>query len=257
MDVVEKLCASPRLQEGSSPSLPVWLSKRPQENTQSLPLPEPQSPVADQGFQATCHPQALVPRGSAHLSFSPSPTLPLCSSHAVSGALSDIKHHLGATSLNASSVSSWTGAWLSANPNPVPLPQPLLLPFPLLMWLDACFSSAVNLGLRWFSSQCVSLLYLYEQCLRNTHLVTLTTSCLPTSSDLLCCVISAVSEISNFAFILKRNLHTVTFFFLMYSSVALAHAWILVMITMDRLPNSSSTPKNPRALPLYSDFSHP
>ena len=69
MDVVEKLCASPRLQEGLAPSLPVWLSKRPQENTQSLPLPEPQSPVADQGFQATCHPQALVPRGSAHLSF--------------------------------------------------------------------------------------------------------------------------------------------------------------------------------------------
>ena len=30
--------------------------------------------------------------------------------------------------------------------------------------------------------------------------MTLTISCLPTSSDLLCCVISAVSEISNFAF---------------------------------------------------------
>lgn len=57
------------------------------------------------------------------------------------------------------------------------------------------------------------LLYLYEQCLHNAHLITLTTSCLPTSSDRLCCVISAASKISNFAFILKRNLHTVIFFF--------------------------------------------
>lgn len=57
--------------------------------------------------------------------------------------------------------------------------------------------------------------------------------------------------------LLRRNLHTVKFFFLMYSSVVFAHAWILVMITMDRIRNSSNAPKNPCALTLYSDFSHP